>query len=68
MQDHPRNRSGDPYERRNKTLSYVVIARWSGHGAKNVELDCSGRLVGARQAIDSGGPGATAGLWNAEHA
>ncbi|MFF1706545.1 hypothetical protein, partial [Streptomyces sp. NPDC058252] len=33
---------------RTKTVSYVVIARWSVHGAGYVELDCSGRLVGSR--------------------
>ncbi|MCX4820240.1 single-stranded DNA-binding protein [Streptomyces sp. NBC_01142] len=51
-----------------KTVSYVVITRWVIHGAGYVELDCSGRLMGARQAVDSGGTSATAGRWNTEHA
>ncbi|MCX5357280.1 hypothetical protein OG864_00590 [Streptomyces sp. NBC_00124] len=51
-----------------KTVSYVVITRWSLHGAGYVELDCSGGLVGARQAVDSGGSGAAAGRRDPEHA
>jgi hypothetical protein len=53
---------------RPQTVSYVVITRWSVHGAGYVELDCSGRLVGARQAVDSGGPGAAARWRDPEHA
>ncbi|MFJ8159228.1 transposase, partial [Streptomyces sp. NPDC094468] len=35
--------------KRIKTVSYVVIIRWTGHGAGYVELDCSGRAVGDRE-------------------
>lgn len=52
-----------------ETMSYVVIARWTVHGAGYVvELDCSGRLVGDRRAVDSKGSGTATGRWNTEHA
>ncbi|MHC3455927.1 hypothetical protein [Streptomyces prasinus] len=54
---------GDP-----KTVSYVGLARWVGHGAGYVELDCSGRAVGDREAADSTVQGAATGRRDAGHA
>ena len=51
-----------------KTVSYVVIARWTVYGAGYVELDCSGRAVGDRRAADPTVEGAATGRLNAGHA
>ncbi|MFJ2913560.1 hypothetical protein ACIO8F_30030 [Streptomyces sp. NPDC087228] len=51
-----------------KSVSYVGLARWAGHGAGYVELDCSGRAVGDREAAGPAVEGAAAGRWNAGHA
>jgi hypothetical protein len=51
-----------------KTVSYVVIARWAVYGAGYVELDCSGRAVGDREAVDPAVEGAATGRRNARHA
>ncbi|MEW2291017.1 hypothetical protein [Streptomyces sp. NPDC047841] len=51
-----------------KTVSYVVIARWAVYGAGYVRLDCSGRAVGDREAVDPTAEGAATGRRNAGHA
>ena len=48
-------------------MSYVVIARRSVYGAGYVELDCSGRAVRDREAVDPTVEGAAAGRRNAGH-
>ncbi|MEU9876562.1 sigma factor [Streptomyces phaeochromogenes] len=48
-------------------VSYAVIACWSVHGVGYVELDCSGRPVEGRRAVDSAAPSAAAGRQNPEH-
>jgi hypothetical protein len=51
-----------------KTVSYVVRRTLFRYGAGNVELDRAGRLVGDRQATDSGAEDTAAGRRDAEHA
>ena len=50
-----------------KTVSYVVISRWSVYGAGCVELDCSGRAVGDREAADPTVEGAATGRRHTRH-
>ncbi|EST29225.1 replication-relaxation family protein [Streptomyces roseochromogenus] len=57
-----------PANRPSKTVPYVVGACWASHGAGYVRLDCSGRAVGDRRAVDPALGDAATGWRNAGHA
>jgi hypothetical protein len=59
---------GHPHPRLTKTVSYLVRRRWSVYRAGYVELDCSGRAVGDREAVDPTVEGAASGRRNSGHA